>query len=79
MTIRLKENYASDLLLSDGRRWLRAKLEEERKMKLHEAILNYYREEGYEDPQQLEESIKRIYPALTPDDFVTVVKFQVIP
>lgn len=75
-TIRLgPANFSDLLLLTDGRRTIAAKLVQTSRTTLRQALQNYA-EEGFQTPQELLQNIKKIYPNITFDTQVTLIRFQ---
>ncbi|MDJ0271563.1 MAG: ASCH domain-containing protein [Candidatus Caldarchaeum sp.] len=67
--------YARELILTDGNRRIAAELLAVEVMTLREAVNTRYQLEGYSSPEELYQSIKKIYNSLGPDDPVTIIHF----
>ncbi|MCS7129622.1 MAG: ASCH domain-containing protein [Candidatus Caldarchaeum sp.] len=68
-------NYSDELVLTDGRRRLTAKLRAVRRLTLNDAA-NYFREEGFMSREEFLSNIQRIYSGLKNDDEVNLIEFE---
>ncbi len=67
--------YARELVLTDGRRRVPARLVSVRSLTLRSA-LRYYRKEGLRSPGELRVVLRRIYPDIGPHSRVTLIEFR---
>ncbi len=67
--------YARELILTDGRRRVRARLVSAMTLTLR-AALRYYKREGFSSLKDLREAILRIYPHLKPNSRVDLIEFR---
>ncbi|MEM3111214.1 MAG: ASCH domain-containing protein [Candidatus Caldarchaeum sp.] len=67
--------YSDELVLTDGRRKVPAKLVKVEKLKLSEAASSYL-SEGFKTPDEFLRSITHLYPTLSLDGEVTLIRFK---
>lgn len=76
-TVRIRDGveYADDLVLTDGKRRVDAKLVKVERLMLREAVA-HFASEGFRSPQEFLQTLKKIYPFVRFDDMVTVIHFR---